>query len=408
MFGLGLSRLVPTRFRPAVVGLGKLVVIQCFRVRARARLLKQRLTPALPPNRAVAADGIVAVVGLFSMSTGLAQGARLMLNRLAASGRDVVAVDVTQLLKFEITEPDNDALNIADLAALRVADIIIHLNPPEYNRVYLALPSAVTARARIVAYWAWELERTPAEWNIAAKFCDEIWVPSAFVAQSVRAQEYSGHRRPVKVVPHAVAADPLFPRKTHDICLALRVRHGLGSMTLVGGFSFSMRSAFVRKNPLGVIAAFQQAFPVAEFADVALVIRCTDSEVYPAGLAKLRAAAMHDARIMLVDDNIRRMGIQDLYYLVDVYISLHRSEGFGLTMAEAAQVGTCVVATDWWLADDIRLRPEVETIRSRLVPVLDPQGIYRLRGCRWAEPDLTHAAAILRRHYAALRARSTT
>ena len=95
------------------------------------------------------------------------------------------------------------------------------------------------------------------------------------------------------------------------------------------------------------------------------------------------------------------MTILDLYYIVDVYISLHRSEGFGLTMAEAAHVGTKVVATDWWLANDIRCRPEVETVRSRLVPMVDPQGIYALKNCRWAEPDLTHAAAILRRHYLA-------
>jgi glycosyltransferase involved in cell wall biosynthesis len=322
-----------------------------------------------------------------------------MVRDLTARGHDIVTVDVTRFLKLPGDEPTDGALNIDDLTNLPVSKVVIHLNPPEYCKVYFALPRPAKIRARIIAYWAWELECTPPEWKVAAKFCDEIWVPSKFVAHALLAQERIGQGRPVRVVPHAVDAAPIGPRKTRDMCLALRHPHGLRESTFVVGYSFSMGSVFARKNPLGAIEAFRRAFPLDEAADVALVIRCTDAHCYPPGLRELQDARARDHRILLVDGRTRCMDIRDLYYLIDVYLSLQRSEGYGLTLAEAAQVGTAVVTTGWWLADDIRCRPEVETVPSHLVPVVDRQGVYNGINNHWAEPDLEVAAAILRQHY---------
>jgi glycosyltransferase involved in cell wall biosynthesis len=401
VLGLGLLGYVPEGLRPAVVRTSERIQIAHCRLGARAFLLRQKLAPALPRARLLTGTGPIAVVGIFSSSTGLAQGARLMVKDLTARGHDIVAVDVTRFLKLPGDEPTDGALTIGDLTNLPVSKVIIHLNPPKYSQIYFALPQPVKVRARVIAYWAWELECTPSEWKVAAKFCDEIWVPSKFVAHALLAQERMGQGRPVRVVPHAVDVAPIGPRKTRDMCLALRNRHGLRESTFVVGYSFSMGSVFARKNPLGTIEAFRRAFPLEEGADVALVIRCTDADCYPPGLTELQDAWRRDHRILLVDGRTRRMDIRDLYYLIDVYLSLQRSEGYGLTLAEAAQVGTAVVTTDWWLADDIRCRPEVETVPSHLVPVVDRQGIYNGVNNRWAEPDLEVAAAILRQHYVA-------
>jgi hypothetical protein len=86
-----------------------------------------------------------------------------------------------------------------------------------------------------------------------------------------------------------------------------------------------------------------------------------------------------------------------------VYLSLHRSEGYGLNLAEAARVGTVVMTTGWGLAADIAKRPEVITIPWRLVPVDDPQRIYTEPGTHWAEPDHFAAAEQLHLLYAASR-----
>jgi glycosyltransferase involved in cell wall biosynthesis len=208
-------------------------------------------------------------------------------------------------------------------------------------------------------------------------------------------------RQPVRVVPHAVDAMPVGPRKSAERCAAVRARHDLPENAFVVGYSFSMSSNFTRKNPLGALAAFQAAFPADTVDDVALVLRCNDMAVWPRGAAALAAAAADDKRIVLVDGERRRLPVGDMYEAVDVYLSLHRSEGYGLTQAEAADVGTAVIATGWGMAADIAARPDVASVGWQLVPVEDPQGVYTVPEASWAEPDIQDAAAHLRARYAA-------
>ena len=46
-------------------------------------------------------------------------------------------------------------------------------------------------------------------------------------------------------------------------------------------------------------------------------------------------------------DRLERKQLNSLIRLCDVFLSLHRSEGFGLVMAEAMNLGTAAVATGW-------------------------------------------------------------
>ena len=84
-----------------------------------------------------------------------------------------------------------------------------------------------------------------------------------------------------------------------------------------------------------------------------------------------------------------------LVAMVDCYASLHRSEGLGLTMAEAMALGTPVVATafsgnlDFMDDDSALLVPATE------IPI-GPGHLYPAEGT-WADPDLDVAAAHLRR-----------
>ena len=82
--------------------------------------------------------------------------------------------------------------------------------------------------------------------------------------------------------------------------------------------------------------------------------------------------------------------------VADCYVSLHRSEGFGLTMGEAMALGKPVIATaysgnlDFMSEDTAYLVGWSEgTVPAGCSPY--PQG------AKWAEPDL-HAAARLMRH----------
>jgi hypothetical protein len=258
------------------------------------------------------------------------------------------------------------------------------------------MPVEFRRTSRLIGYWAWELDRVPENWNVDMGFVDEIWVPSDFVAGAVAAELDPAAGKLVRVVPHAVDALPLGPRKTMTDVAMTRAQHALPAHAFVVGFSFAMSSNYARKNPMAAVAAFQAAFPRGDAREARLILRCNDLEVWPPGFRELSAAAAADPRILLVDSKTRRLPIIDLYRACDVYLSLHRSEGYGLNLAEAAEIGTVVIATGWALAADIAARPQVQTVGWRLVPVEDPQRAYTGRSAQWAEPDIAEAAEKLR------------
>jgi glycosyltransferase involved in cell wall biosynthesis len=144
---------------------------------------------------------------------------------------------------------------------------------------------------------------------------------------------------------------------------------------------------------LAAIEAFQRAFP--READVALLLRCPDSDAFAPGKAALARRAAGDNRIRLLGRGEAAIG--DFYSALDVFVSLHRSEGYGLQIVEALQSGASVVATRWGLSDAIVAHPRCRGLASRLCAVDDPQRVYSsIEGARWAEPDIDEAAAELR------------
>jgi glycosyltransferase involved in cell wall biosynthesis len=394
MFQLGLIRFVPAPLRPPLI-------LAVDRLRGVANRARQRREPRRTGRNSFPPDAPVTLIGLFASPSGIGQAARLMWHDMQRRGRAVTAVDATASLGVPGGTPPEGVLDIAALATLAPGPIIVHLAPPLYEAVYFRMPCELRERARLIGYWHWELDRVPAAWLTGVALCDEIWVPSDFVAEAMRRLISPGGRPPVRVVPHAVDAIPLGPRKTIRRRNAARARHFLPEDAFVAGYSFSTSSNFARKNPLGAIAAFQAAFPADTAGDAMLLLRCHDMEVWPRGAAALAAAADADPRIVLIDGARRRVPMLDLYEAVDVYLSLHRSEGYGLTLAEAADLGTAVIATGWGLPADIAARPEVTSVGWRLIRVEDPQGIYTIPEARWAEPDISEAAAKLRALYAA-------
>ena len=80
----------------------------------------------------------------------------------------------------------------------------------------------------------------------------------------------------------------------------------------------------------------------------------------------------------------------------DAYVSLHRSEGFGLTIAEAMLRDKPVVATAYSGPRDWLSERNCFEVDWREVPIGPGNEPYPAEGT-WAEPDLDDAAAQLRR-----------
>ena len=108
--------------------------------------------------------------------------------------------------------------------------------------------------------------------------------------------------------------------------------------------------------------------------------------------------AARGANVRILDEVMRRDEVDQLMADCNAYVSLHRSEGFGLTLAEAMTHGKPVIATghggntDFMTADNSYLVP------YRLVELARDVGPYR-KDWHWAEPDVDHAAALMRHVY---------
>ena len=120
---------------------------------------------------------------------------------------------------------------------------------------------------------------------------------------------------------------------------------------------FDVNSTLGRKNPLGAVKAFKQAFS-AKNQNVGLVIKVNNAD--EAKLAKLKKELEDYNNVYMITEVMEKKRTNRLIECVDVFVSLHRAEGFGLVMAEAMMLGTPVIATNW--SANVELRFPMQNI----------------------------------------------
>lgn len=229
-----------------------------------------------------------------------------------------------------------------------------------------------------IGLWAWELEDFPAELHPAFGLLDEVWTVSDFCRTAIAKHSPI----PVKTIPVPVR-DPGEPARA--------AREPGEPVRFL--FAFDFNSIAQRKNPWGAVTAFQKAFPGRD--DVRLTIKTINSERRPVEAERLRAAVADDDRIELLERYLSVDELHELYARSTCYVSLHRSEGFGLTVAEAMARAMPVISTDYSSTTEFLDERTGWPVPYRLVQVgknCEPYGAESL----WAEPDLDAAAAAMR------------
>jgi glycosyltransferase involved in cell wall biosynthesis/SAM-dependent methyltransferase len=232
-----------------------------------------------------------------------------------------------------------------------------------------------------VGLWFWETSRFPLHLRPALDFLDEVWVASDFVGETI-ANETS---KPVLTFPLPVVAPQPSDLTRSDL--------EVPADAFIFLFVFDFFSTMERKNPLGLIEAFTRAFP--EPGRALLYLKSINGEGVPADLARVREAAASRPDIVLSDGYVDAERLAALSALSDCYVSLHRSEGFGLTIAEAMALGKPAIATGYsgnlafMDADSSYLVPYTLTTLGEDV------GPYPA-GTVWADPDLDEAARLMR------------
>jgi glycosyltransferase involved in cell wall biosynthesis len=322
----------------------------------------------------------IVIVGPVSSATGLGEGARLAIRALRSQGLDVRSFDVSQvMLGGDPAEPVDKGLPVQP----GPGTVILHVNAPLAPLALLMLGRAALKGKRIIGYFAWELPDLPDDWIAALDHVHEIWVPSRFTADAFRRHT----DRLVHVVAHPVPvsggqAAERAPRRADRPFTVLT--------------PFNMASGFTRKNPLAAVRAFKLAFGEGG-NDARLILKTHHVSAYSAGYAELAALIGGDPRISVLDRTMDRTELDRLVSSSDAVMLLHRSEGFGLPLAEAMGRGVPVVATNWSGNTDFMDFHNSCPVSYCLVPARDPQGSYDHADQLWAEPSAENAAAHLRR-----------
>jgi len=236
----------------------------------------------------------------------------------------------------------------------------------------------------------WEHTRLPRRWLPTLQMLDVIVAPSAFVHAA-----FATHLDGAMTIPAVLSI------RLPDV-VPSRERFGLPSGVVIFVTSFEPTSDPERKNPMAAIEAFQRAFHADSRAILLIKVHnpMVGRDLHPI-VRRLRDECARDPRIRVMEDPLTYQEVLSLYGACDVFVSLHRSEGFGLALIEAMALGKPVIATAWSGNMTFMNARNSCLVSYRLVPVKATHVLYsrRLLGAdvRWADPNLEDAAAWMAR-----------
>ena len=233
-----------------------------------------------------------------------------------------------------------------------------------------------------IGYWFWELEKLPFCWYLSNSLVDEIWVNSDYIHKSFSKLP----NIKIKKIPFYIDIDIKnilsktninFPRNKFTFCI-----------------TFDFLSHFERKNPIGAIKAFILAFGNSN--DVFLIIKSVNGCKRKKQMNIINDLIKNYSNMIFIDCYYPHIKTLSLIYHSDCYVSLHRAEGLGLSMAEAMYLGTPVIATNY--------SGNLEFMSSRLACLVN----FKLKKLNkddyiysnnqfWADPCILHASKLMKK-----------
>lgn len=351
--------------------LGKRLSVKMMRgLQSRTEPPKQYVPGAFPPG--------INLYGFFRAEMGLAQGVKLYEAAMERAGIPHTLLNT----KFLDWLPQNDTTYDDRLTKEnRYAINVIHINPDQWMEATGEFPRSQFDGHYNIGVFLWELETIPDNWRPILDYVDEVWTPSEFIARAVRKET----EKPVTVIPYGIETP-------YDETVT-RADFGIAEDDFAVLMMFDSNSFAARKNPEGVMDAFREAFGDRP-EKTRLVIKINNPTEQD--IAFVNEHAGNRDAVTLITGRMDKKRLNALIRLCDVYISLHRSEGFGLVMAEAMSLGVPVVATNW--SSNVEFMPPEAAcmVGYTKVPV---NNRYQFDNgeMTWAEADVHEAAGYLKK-----------
>lgn len=234
-----------------------------------------------------------------------------------------------------------------------------------------------------IAYWVTEVQNYPNEWAKNYKYFNEIWTASSFCQNSISVKTPI----PTILIPHPIVGNKAEKKRVNYF------RENKKFKFLVMA---NMYSDIERKNVLESLEAFKLAFQTEE--NVSLILKISNPTVDNGYMKKINQYIKADNRIKLFTDFIDRDKINLLFQSVNAYVSLHRAEGFGLTLGEAMYHEIPVITTAYSGNMDFCNSFNSYLVDYDLVRVGENRLRYK-KNDLWAQPKLESAIEMFQKVY---------
>ena len=319
------------------------------------------------------------IAGFLTADLGIGESARCMVRAADAAKLETALVPLKLHCKNRLGD-DTYTLRLENENPHKFN--VVHLDPPASRDLDHHHGKAFREGKYNIGYWAWELPEFPDAWVPSCLYFDEIWCPSDFAREAI-AMKVS---LPVIAMPHAIS----FKRPTGDV----RQRFGLPSDRFLFLVLYDLNSYSERKNPSAAINAFRLSALAEKGA--ALVLKVHNVSGNEKDLQTLRADIADLPGSVIITDTLSRADVYALEAACDSYVSLHRSEGFGLAIAECMYLGKPVISTDWSATAEFVDTTNGCPVNYSLKTLERSFGPYG-KGQTWAEADPEHAAEWMRK-----------
>jgi glycosyltransferase involved in cell wall biosynthesis len=329
----------------------------------------------------------VRILGFFGQTFGLAEACRRTFKSLQKSSLSVSATQVPYSGKHH----GKDVSIKADKKIPTNYDEIriFHFNGDHFDHLINDWGEEVLNCKYKIGYWHWELPDFPEDYRSWFNLVDEVWVPSKFVFDAIAPKS----PKPVQIIPLAIDEEALKPPSPD------REKFSIPHEKIVFLITFDFYSIMERKNPIAGVNAFCKLIEDNEYKNkVHLVVKISNKHADLDGMKHLSKilSSIDSTKVTLVDRVLRRFEMLQLMNSCDALISLHKSEGFGLHLAEFMAMGKAILATNWSGNVDFMNESNSYPVHFKIEQIKRNAGPYR-KGNFWAEVDNVNAVSQMKK-----------
>lgn len=271
------------------------------------------------------------VFGFINGEFGIAEATRLNCKAIQSVGLPI------SLINYSVkTNHNNNDLTFTEFSDHAPHPInLIQISPSETPNFFDYFDHSFFRDKYNILYMAWESETIPEDYVMNMNLFDEIWTPSTYCKECI--EKYVS--LPVQVIPHPINID-LQPTDDED-ALKFYDKNFFNFL-----FIFDYNSSIERKNVINLIKVFRETFDQDD-NNAFLTIKTSRSAKFPSEKEQILKEIGESKKIKIVEKIFDKNALNYIISNCDSYISLHRSEGFGLTMAEAMYFKKPVIATGY-------------------------------------------------------------